>query len=252
MKRTFRSAYFQYKRHYEDPFYILSQTRPDLFKGGHVLDVGANIGYTALVFSQLVDHPFKVFAFEPEPENYSLLEETIESRGVMDTVTPIHAAVGAKDGTGELWLNETHPGDHRILTPDYRESGVDLSRTAMVPMTSIDSFAEAREIRSEIAFVKIDVQGYELPVCEGMDQTLSENPHISIAVEYSPNELLALGFEPGELRSYFSERGFFCHAISRDAGLTPVLADRWEDRFLRKRDYVDLLFSRNRLHTGDC
>ena len=49
-RRAFVGSYFLYKRWLEDPFAALVRLRPGLFRGGHVLDVGANVGYTAAVF----------------------------------------------------------------------------------------------------------------------------------------------------------------------------------------------------------
>ena len=50
-QEAFARSYFLYKRAVEDPFAALLRRRPELFRGGHVLDVGANIGYTAAVFA---------------------------------------------------------------------------------------------------------------------------------------------------------------------------------------------------------
>jgi len=45
-KRVFVSAYFLYKRFWEDPFWSLINRRPKLFENGDVLDIGANVGCT--------------------------------------------------------------------------------------------------------------------------------------------------------------------------------------------------------------
>lgn len=50
-KRGFLFSYFLYKRWYEDPFWALTKRSPELFFGGDILDIGANIGYTACVFA---------------------------------------------------------------------------------------------------------------------------------------------------------------------------------------------------------
>ena len=49
-----------------------------LIKNGDVvLDIGANIGYYTLIFAKLVGNSGKVFAFEPEPENFKILQKNI-------------------------------------------------------------------------------------------------------------------------------------------------------------------------------
>src|ERR1035438_5265855 len=68
-QNSFLALYFLYKRHLEDPFARLLRGYPSLLRGGSVLDVGANIGYTALLFSKAIDSGFRVYAFEPEERN---------------------------------------------------------------------------------------------------------------------------------------------------------------------------------------
>jgi len=48
-------------------------------RGMVVLDIGANIGYYTLLAARLVGDEGKVFAFEPDPYNYSLLRKNIEA-----------------------------------------------------------------------------------------------------------------------------------------------------------------------------
>src|SRR5260370_7614347 len=49
-RKAFISSYFLYKRLYEDPYWFLIRQRPELFLNGDILDIGANIGYTASFF----------------------------------------------------------------------------------------------------------------------------------------------------------------------------------------------------------
>ena len=46
---VFVRAYFLYKRYIEDSFYNLTKAHPEIFQDGHVLDIGSNFGYTALL-----------------------------------------------------------------------------------------------------------------------------------------------------------------------------------------------------------
>src|SRR5436305_14886932 len=71
--RAYEAVYARYKRHMEDPFYHLTQRHPELFTGGHIIDAGANIGYTATVFAAALDGGFTVLAFEPSSENFNRL-----------------------------------------------------------------------------------------------------------------------------------------------------------------------------------
>jgi SAM-dependent methyltransferase len=75
-RRIFKSAYFLYKRYVEDDLRDLLRAYPAIVGGGNVLDIGANIGYTAAVLARATASGRKVYAFEPEPFNYRLLEQT--------------------------------------------------------------------------------------------------------------------------------------------------------------------------------
>ena len=72
----FSRSYFVYKRLVEDPFHALLRSRPELLRGGHVVDVGANIGYHARLFARGLDPGWMVVAIEPEPRNFAMLERT--------------------------------------------------------------------------------------------------------------------------------------------------------------------------------
>jgi FkbM family methyltransferase len=240
----FVRAYFTYKR-LGDPFAALARRQPDLFRGGHVLDVGANIGYTASVFARALAPGFKVFAFEPERQNFERLGRTMRRLGLADRVEAVHAAVGAAEGTVGLWLDVRHHAGHRITTDAFRASrGVAASDT--VPLLSLDGFQLERRIAGAVRFVKIDVEGYEPPVCEGMAATVEANPRLVVAVEYSPWAMGQMGFRPESVIDFFHTRGFVIHVLHEDGGLEPFDARRPE-RHLAGRLYIDLLCTRERL-----
>src|SRR5690242_12041412 len=66
----FTSSYNLYKRYLEDPFHALAGRHPELFRGGHILDIGANIGYTSMVFARAIEPAYRVYSFEPEEFNF--------------------------------------------------------------------------------------------------------------------------------------------------------------------------------------
>lgn len=244
-KRLFRESYFFYKKYYEDPFWRLVKNRPSLFRGGHVLDVGANIGYTSYCFANGVEPDCFVYAFEPEAINFTELLQTAKRPAVAGRIKPVRKAVGDERKEVDLWINDDHHGDHRIITSTYRSSGVDVSKTERVEVISIDEFAKEQDILGRIRFVKMDVQGYELPVCAGMVETLDANPDITVVAEYSPEHLKALGFEPTSLLSFFRERQFQGYLLSRP-GRREVLRP-WDWQTTGAAGYVDVLFSRKSL-----
>jgi FkbM family methyltransferase len=244
-QRMFLFAYFLYKRWYEDPFWALTQRSPELFVNGDVLDIGANIGYTAYVFAQVLKSSAKVYAFEPDRASFGTLEEIVRRKKLSDKVEVFNEAVGSADGSVSFWHNEEHSADHRVVTEQFKSSHPGSEKITTVAVTSVDNFVTARSI-SNISFIKIDVQGYELAVCEGMGQTLQKFPDLCVAFEYDPEGIRELGFDPAKLLEFFRSAGYNLYVLSR-AATTSAADNRSIDQLAEKEGYVDLLCSRKTL-----
>jgi FkbM family methyltransferase len=209
----FVRTYFAYKRFVEDSFARLVRERPELFRGGHVIDVGANVGYTARVFARAIESPYRVYAFEPDPANFSRLTRFATG----DRIIPLQSAVGDREGSVELWHNAGHPGDHRVAAGEVRAYA---GARHTVPMTTIDAFA--RTLDHPVRFIKIDVQGYEPAVLRGMSETLQGD--VVVVLEHCPEMIRAMGFDPGEPLELLRALGFSTEPMGDPA-----------------RGYVDLL-----------
>ncbi len=226
-RSLFNAAYFAYKR-FEDPFAALIEARPELFRGGHIIDAGANIGYTALLFARAVSNPFVVHAIEPHPGCAEMLRRNVERSGLRERIRVHAAAAGGVAGTAKLRVNRFHPADHRIA-----DEGVE------VPLVRVDDLVGGEPVR----FVKIDVQGYELEVSRGMRGILDTNRTIAVAIEYAPSALEEQGVAPQSLLDFYSERDF---------GLWPLIGSELRETTAAKiaatiqgEQYVNLLCLRS-------
>jgi len=242
LRSTFVSSYFLYKRFHEDPFGGLVRRMPEIFLGGDILDIGANIGYTACVFAGALTPRSKVYAFEPDRSSYALLEETIRRKRLCASIEAINFAVGNCDGHVEFWHNRAHSADHRVVTEKFKTLRPDAIETTTIPMTSVDAFVKARSLQG-VSFIKIDVQGYELGVCEGMQQTLERFPDTRVCLEYSPEGLVELGFEPEKVLEFFRIRGYRIYVLTRE-GIQAAPDNSTVQRSVEKAGYVDLICSR--------
>jgi FkbM family methyltransferase len=245
-KRLFLFAYFLYKRWYEDPFWALAKRSPELFTGGDILDIGANIGYTAWVFAAALKAnaraPGKVYAFEPDSASFATLGEIVRRKNLGDSVEIFNMAVGSANGSLEFWHNEEHSADHRVVTEQFKTSRPAGEKITTVAVTSVDSFVAARNLQN-ISLIKIDVQGYELAVCEGMRKTIEKFPVMSVAFEYAPDGMRELGFEPRALLNLFRSAGYQLHILNRTT--TTLAADNQAiDLAVKRSGYVDLLCSK--------
>jgi FkbM family methyltransferase len=239
----FSRSYFAYKRIIEDPFHALAIRAPGLFHGGDILDIGANIGYTAVVFARALDAGRRVHAFEPETRNHTQLLDNIGRRGLRERVHVEKMALGRGPGSARLWVNMDHHGDHRVLTDAFTPPGPRDS--VSVNMQSVDAYVAEAGIES-LSFVKLDVQGYELPVLEGAERTLAEQRDLVVAVEHCPSATRELGFDPEAVLALLTRHGFRLHVFSESGRVAPV--ERSELESLAGGDsYVNLLCARRSL-----
>jgi FkbM family methyltransferase len=242
-RKLFTTSYFLYKRYVEDAFAALAKRHPGLFRDGDILDVGANIGYTAAVFAHAADRDATVYAFEPEPFNFRLLQASVRDRHLEKRVVPVHSAVGERSGDIQLWINEQHHADHRVATDALRANVAHAADGYVtVPMISVDEFLAQRSSPRKICLVKIDVQGYELAVCRGMESAILHQPGAAIAIEYMPEAMTDLGYQAHALLEWFQAREFKMYSLSKDGRLTAGISNE-----LAEKGYVDLVFTRAEL-----
>lgn len=240
-KHIYDVLYFAYKRHLEDPFEHLARRHPELFRNGAILDVGANVGYTTSVFARVLTPGHRLYAFEPESDNFASLCRRIDRLQSAPRCEAIPAAVGERSEKTWLWINERSRGDHRIATRPLR-SRVSEQSLREVPMLSLDDFLGERG-DPPVSFIKVDAQGSELQVCRGMSRALTHQPRLTLAIEYAPAVLQDLGTDPSDLLAFLSGHGLTRYLLSRtgefkQVGLSEIQAQ------VDKRGYVDLVFRR--------
>jgi FkbM family methyltransferase len=165
--------------------------------GMNVVEGGANLGVFTLLLSKLVGPEGRVFAFEPDPVLYATLLKNLEHNAVRNVV-PIPRALGASPARLLLKTYGLNSGDNRLCV-DPAETGA--IRVDVVSMD--DSLAGER-----IDFVKLDVQGWELEALRGMTRILTENPGVSLFVEFWPYGLRRAGSTPLDLVSFLRNNRF--------------------------------------------
>lgn len=169
-----------------DPYYeniafepndAFSQAVKCLSSDAVILDIGANIGATA-VASSLIGAKV-IYAFEPNPEAFLYLEKNIAANNAA-SVEPHNLAVGAKEGKLSFFADQNSSSAGHLVTGDT------LGRHSMseVKVTTIDKFSKNSNI-SRIDFIKIDVEGFEIDVLAGAKETISELKP-SALVEFNP------------------------------------------------------------------
>ncbi len=127
-----------------------------------VCDVGAHIGYFALLLAKLVGPGGKVIAFEPCPNNFRTLEENVRMNDCRNVVLE-KRAVAATTGVMNLRSNDTNELTSRASLV-YGQPMMD------VETVSLDDYSS--KFQERIRFVMMDVEGAEAAVLQGMRSVL--------------------------------------------------------------------------------
>jgi FkbM family methyltransferase len=207
--------------------------------GMSVVDIGAHVGYYTLLAARLVGPDGRVYAFEPNPEVYEILVRNIEVNGYHGIVRTIPKAVSNRRRIVKLY----------IAWEDSGEASLYLSKSAgkryvEVETLVLDEFLAA-EGWPKVGLVKVDVEGAELEVLEGMRETARRSEDLKLIVEFNPGNQMRARGSCTKLFEILGELGFKrFHAIRH--GLKEVILPHDVEKLIRLTDstrykYVNLL-----------
>jgi len=160
--------------------------KESLKEGMTVIDIGANIGYFALIEARMVGDKGKVYAIEPDPRNIRLLKKNIEINNFSHIIKVYSVAISDQNGTDKFYLAKSSNNNSMIaLSGDYIE--VDTFR--------LDDFLRENEIDKEsIDLIRMDIEGYEAKAIEGMTETLKTNTRLKLFIEIHPQLIGMTGY----------------------------------------------------------
>lgn len=159
--------------------------RSQIGRGDILLDIGANIGYYVLIEASLVGENGKIYAIEPSPDNIKLLKKNVEENNYSDLVEVYPMAVASKKGRLELFvssksnLNTTFKESKLIV-----EGRISYDKTIEVEGITVDEFLRDKEAPT---FIRMDIEGGEVEVIEGMEETLQSEEFRKLFVEIHPH-----------------------------------------------------------------
>lgn len=133
-----------------------------------ILDIGANIGVYSIFCADL-PAVAEVHAFEPAPESFRALSENVPLNEIAATKTTCHN-IALSDSVGNVKFNlvSAMSGANAIVPTDKAVRGEVIEVSA----TTLDRMFD---YRGRVAAIKIDVEGHELAVINGMLEFLSNN-----------------------------------------------------------------------------
>jgi FkbM family methyltransferase len=205
--------------------------------GMQIVDVGANIGLYTLLLARLTGESGRVFAFEPEPNLFSMLCENCAANNAVN-VTPFRCAAGDANGRATFQRATFNSGDNRLgaSKPGGQSIEVEVAR-----------LDEALPVQT-VQFIKLDVQGHEVAALTGMHRLLAASPDVRVLFEFWPAGLRAAKASPELLFKFFHERDFLICELQQGRARVLETPDALVSKLGEKR-YTNLLASRRPIPT---
>lgn len=147
----------------------------EIKKGDICVDIGANIGYYALLESRLVGDGGKVYAIEPVPENIKLLKKNININHYPN-IDIFQLAIGDRNGSGFI-----HLFNGSNLHSMNKNNSFESKHSIPVKIITLDKFLENKPYPS---IIRMDTEGYEEKIIKGMEKTLSAQKPLKIFMEF--------------------------------------------------------------------
>lgn len=203
-------------------------------KGWTILDIGANIGYFTLLFSKLAGKRGKVFAFEPDLENFTLLEQNVNENKLKNIVL-VKKAVSNTTGKIKLFLDEENKGDHKIY------NSYDGRKSITIESIRLDDYF--KDYKGKIDFIKMDIQGAEGLAAAGMLDLLKKQKNITIISEYWPHGLHKAGVNPPNYLKLLKKNNFRLLQLHESTGsVTPLNENKlYKDCTIENKKYTNLI-----------
>ena len=150
--------------------------------GKNYIDGGAWIGDTALVFRKY--NPEKVFAFEPQKDNFDHLLETIKINNEENRIIPVNYGLGNQKEEISLY------GDS--ANSSFKKRDINEDKAEIIKITTIDDFVNENNL-SNVGLIKLDIEGYELEAIQGAMETIKNNkPVLLISIYHLPKDFFEI------------------------------------------------------------
>ena len=139
----------------------------------------------------------------PSRRSSAILKKNVLANGCENAILELKALSNAA-GTLTLYLDEGNKGKHSTVF-DWKGEAI------KVEALRLDDYLENRF--EKVDSVKIDVEGAEPMVLEGMWRTIESYPAIRLVVEFAPERVIAVGRQPKQYLEGFINKGFSIYNI---------------------------------------
>ncbi len=180
-----------------------------------ILELGANIGYYVAIESGRLSDKGYIYAVEPGHENIRLLKRNVALNDIKNIET-YNIALSDKRGTAKLYTGKAC-NLHSLING----SGDFDGKYVEVETDTVDSFLKDKK---PVSFIRMDIEGYEAVIVEGMRDTLRSPFLKKLFIEIHPHRIEISKIQ--SLLRILKNNGFeIRYAVSRDKYMRSVLKE---------------------------
>lgn len=184
-----------------------------LRKGDTVFEIGANRGDFTVLFSNVVGATGSLHAFEPVPPTFAALYERLKAECSFDNIKLNNLAMGDTEGVFQIHVPAGDFGQASLRSHTDSSWSKPGRESYDCTVRTLDSYVAQNNL-DRLDLIKIDVEGAELLVLQGGQQTL-DRFHPVIHFECFAPWSAAFDYTPADLVSFLLSRGYL-HFYSGD------------------------------------
>jgi len=154
-----------------------------------VLEIGANKGYYAFQFADILDNYANVLIAEPDPSNIISLQKGSRLNNFAENISITPCAIGDKTGIQEMFIS-TKSNTHTLKQPPSTHISDYTDQKLHVPVFSVIDFVSHHGVNIEdIKIIRMDVEGYEYKIFKNLPDLFDEANDLLIFVEIHPHRI---------------------------------------------------------------
>ncbi|MHA1724313.1 MAG: FkbM family methyltransferase [Promethearchaeota archaeon] len=205
-----------------------------LKKGSTFLDVGANIGYISAIGLGCVGRNGQVHSFEPVPTYYEKLLYMTKLNKKYNNIFVNNFALGETYETMNIAVNRYIWG-WNTLVPELMKSS-EIKTNFEVNIKRLDDYILQNNLKN-ISLIKIDVEGFEIPVLQGLKSYFEEEKLLpNLLIEVSPSAYKMLGYKLSDLENILEEFSYRAYNPNNNKRFDLQHISHWDDvLFVQKR-----------------
>jgi FkbM family methyltransferase len=175
-----------------------------------IFDVGANVGFYSLLWASRMSNG-EIHAFEPVPSTFQWLTRNVEINQLGKLIKPNNFGLGNESKRIPIYLPNVSgcsAASIKNLHPDEK------SKEIIIQIETMDQYFESRKL-SNLDLIKADVEGAELFVLKGGDQTIRKHKPL-IFLELLRKWSKPFGYHPNDVISLLKSYGYDCYTIDNN------------------------------------